>query len=63
MRDEIAVAVIESPTFYQDLCNRTTEQKLQDIEELREMGATMTLKEYNELQAMAKKICELEGYA
>lgn len=63
LREEIRDAVAVNPTFYQELCNRTTEQKLMDMEEMREQGAPMTLREYNELQAMVKKICEIEGYA
>lgn len=64
MKEEIAEAVEQCPSFYQDLCNRTTEQKLEDIERLNEMGAGgMTLKDYQEIQKMVKKICELEGYA
>ncbi len=63
LRGEIAEAVAQYPNFYLDLCNRTTEQKLDDVAEMNRQGAKMTLKEYNELQAMVKKICELEGYA
>jgi hypothetical protein len=63
-RDEIREAVEACPTFYQDLCNRTTEQKLEDIKRINEeRGDNMTLKDYNQLQAMAKKICEIDGYA
>jgi len=63
LREEIANAIEDCPTFYMELCNRTTEQKLEDIERLHEKGESMTLKDYNELQATIKKICELEGYA
>lgn len=63
LREEIQEAVAVCPTFYLDLCNRTTEQKLEDIRRInRERSDSMTLKDYNELQATVKKICELEGY-
>jgi hypothetical protein len=63
LREGIENAVAECPTFYLDLCNRTTEQKLEDIKRInRERDDNMTLKEYNELQDTVKKICEMEGY-
>jgi len=64
LKDEIAEAVEQCPNFYQELCNRTTEQKLEDIERVNSVsGDNMTLKDYQEIQKMVKKICELEGYA
>ncbi len=64
LKEEIAEAVEQCPDFYQEICNRTTEQKLEDIQRMNEMGAGgMTLKDYQEIQSMVKKICELEGYA
>lgn len=64
LKDEIAEAVEQCPSFYQELCNRTTEQKLEDIERVNSVsGDNMTLKDYQEIQKMVKKICELEGYA
>lgn len=62
LRDELVDAVAQCPTLYRDLCNRTTEQKLDDLKELNKMGAKMTLRDYNELQETVKKICEMEGY-
>jgi hypothetical protein len=63
LKKEIEDAVAQCPTFYMELCNRTTEQKLEDIKRInRERGDSMTLKDYNELQATVKTICELEGY-
>lgn len=63
LRDEIQEAVAICPTFYMDLCNRTTEQKLEDLRRINtERGDHMSLKDYNELQTTIKKICELEGY-
>ncbi len=62
LRDELVDAVAQCPTLYQDLCNRTTEQKLEDLKQLNKMGAKMTLRDYNELQETVKKICEMEGY-
>jgi hypothetical protein len=64
LKEEIAEAVEQCPDFYQELCNRTTEQKVEDIQRMNNMGAGgMTLKDYQEIQKMVKKICELEGYA
>ena len=63
LKEELAEAVAEYPNFYLDLCNRTTEQKLDDMAEMNRQGANITFREYNELQAMVKKICEIEGYA
>lgn len=63
LKDEIEQAVAVCPGFYQELCNRTTEDKLKDLRRMNQSGANMTLKDYNELQATIKKICELEGYA
>lgn len=63
LKDEIEAAFAICPTFYQKLCNRTTEEKLEDLKRLNKMGAEMTLKDYNELQSTVKRICELEGYA
>ena len=63
LKQEIAEAVEECPEFYMELCNRTTEQKLADIECMNAKGVDMTLKDYNELQKTVKRICELEGYA
>jgi hypothetical protein len=63
LKDEIDRAVKECPSFYHDLCNRTTEEKLRDMANIEKCGGeAMSLKEYNELQSMIKKICELEGY-
>lgn len=62
LKKEIKDAVAQCPTFYVELCNRTTEQKVEDLERLNDRGADMTLKDYNELQATIKRICELEGY-
>jgi hypothetical protein len=62
LKKEIKSAVAQYPTFYMELCNRTTEQKMEDLERLNGRGADMTLKDYNELQATIKRICELEGY-
>lgn len=64
LKEEIEVAIVACPTFYMELCNRTTEQKLEDLRRINEeRGDNMTLKDYNELQATVKKICELEGHA
>lgn len=64
LKEGVENAVAEFPNFYLDLCNRTTEQKLEDIKRInKERGDNMTLKEYNELQDTVKKICEIEGYA
>jgi len=64
LKEEIAEAVEQCPDFYQEICNRTTEQKLEDLKRLNDMGAGgMTLKDYQEIQKMVKRICELEGYA
>lgn len=60
--DEIEYAVATYPNFYLELCNRTTEEKLEDIREMNERGQSITLKEYNELQAAVKMICETQGY-
>ncbi len=62
LREEIEEAIAECPDFYMEICNRTTEQKMQDLEKMNKCGANMSLKEYNEIQATVKKICELEGY-
>jgi hypothetical protein len=50
------------PNFYQDISNRTTEEKLEDIKRLKKKGCKMTLKEYNRLQKTIMRVCELEGY-
>ena len=63
LREEIEEAISVCPNFYLELCNRTTEDKLKDLKRMNKEGANMTLKEYDELQATIKKICELEGYA
>jgi hypothetical protein len=58
----IKEACEDCPDFYNDLCNRTTEEKLADIKRLEKKGCKMTLKQYNELQKTIIKVCELEGY-
>jgi hypothetical protein len=63
LRDEVRTSVKQNPNFYLELCNRTTEQKLSDISQLKEQGCPMSLKEYNEIQRMVKNICVIDGYA
>jgi len=63
LRQEIAEAVAQYPNFYLNLCNRTTEDKLEDIRLMNEAnGANITLKEYNQLQETIKIICEIDGH-
>lgn len=50
------------PNFYNDISNRTTEEKLEDIKRLKKKGCKMNLKEYNRLQKTIMRVCELEGY-
>lgn len=61
-RKQIKKARKACPNFYMEICNRTTEQKLEDIERLSKQGCIMSLREYNELQSMIKSLCEIEGY-
>jgi len=60
--DSIKEAHEAYPYFYNDICNRTTEEKLEDIKNLENNGCKMTLKEYNQLQKTIIKVCKLEGY-
>ena len=63
LKDKIEAAVSECPNFYLNLCNRTTEEKLEDIKRInKESGDNIMLKEYNELQNTVKMVCEIEGY-
>ena len=62
LKNEITTAIESCPNFYLELCNRTTEEKLGDVQRMKEKGCEMTLNEYNELQGMIKSICEIEGY-
>lgn len=61
-RKEIKKAVKQVPSFYLDVCNKTTEQKLDEIELLNSAGCPTSLREYNELNKIIKCICEIEGY-
>lgn len=61
--DSIKIAYEEIPNYYNKICNKTTEEKLQDIENLeKEKGCKMSLKEYNELQKTIIAVCKIEGY-
>src|SRR5262245_8065330 len=62
LKEEIQQAVAVFHDFYQKLCNSITQDKLKDLKRMNQAGANMNLKDYNELQATIKKICELEGY-
>lgn len=63
LKDQIKEAIDICPNFYLDLCNRTTEEKLEDLKSLNAQGGKkMNLNDYNELQRTVKKICEIEGY-
>ena len=62
LKAKIEKAVALCPNFYMDLCNSTTEDKLNDLKRLNANGGNMTFKEYLELQSTIKKICEIEGY-
>lgn len=63
LKDEIISGLEEYPGFYEGICNRTTEEKLEDINNIKDkFQCEMTLKEYNELQELIKKVCELEGF-
>jgi hypothetical protein len=61
-REEIINAVEENPNYYQEVCNKTLEEKLEEIKLLEEReGKRISLREYNDLLKMIKQICELEG--
>ncbi len=62
-RKQVKKAKKDSPNFYLELCNRTTEQKLEDIRILKKSGCKMSLKYYNDLRIIMKSICEIENYA
>jgi hypothetical protein len=61
-REEIINAVEENPNYYRDVCNKTVEEKLEEIKLLEEReGNHISLREYNDLLNMIKRICEMEG--
>ncbi len=63
LREEIVNAARQYPGFYEDVCNRTLEEKLEDMKQIEKReGRPISLKEYNDLQEMIKRVCEMEGY-
>jgi hypothetical protein len=52
----------DKPYFYMHLKNLTTEQKFEKIEELKECGIEMDIREFNETTKTILNLCEAEGY-
>lgn len=62
-KESVKEAVKVDPNFYRIFCNRTTEEKLEDMKRYEKShNDKMTLKDYNQIQEAIKLICEVYGY-